>query len=168
MQLHAGREQLMQALTAKLGIFGELRHAACVRHITDSGKEHIGISIFQGGSQILRNGLFIVEVVSSIKGNRFGYDSLRIQSPRGEPSVELLRPQKRVHEFSLSAHRAGVFFFRLTSASEGRTYNGTSEAGSLISPRASRSAASRPILAALRLLKAGGMSRTPSRCAKSW
>ena len=67
-RLRAGRERLVQALTAKTRILGELRHAAGARNVADGSEKHIRVWVFQGGRQILRDGFLVVQVIGSIKG----------------------------------------------------------------------------------------------------
>jgi hypothetical protein len=50
-----------------------LCHATGSRHIAHGGQKDIGIWIFQCGGDVLRNGFFILELVSRMEGGKLGH-----------------------------------------------------------------------------------------------
>ncbi len=66
----------IKALTPKSRIFGKLSHASSPGDISNSHEEYVRIRIFEGDGEVLRNDLFIVEVVGDIKGCKLSHGLL--------------------------------------------------------------------------------------------
>jgi len=50
-----------------------LRHATGASDIANRGKKYLGIRVFQGSRQVLRDGLFIIKAISGIEGGKFDH-----------------------------------------------------------------------------------------------
>ena len=80
--LGARRQSLVEALAAKAGIPGELRHATSARDVSNCRKEYVRVGVFQGGGKVLGDGLFSIEIISGVEGGKFDPGSVLVQSTR--------------------------------------------------------------------------------------
>ena len=77
-RLGAGRECLVQTFAPEAGIFGKLCHAAGACDITHGGQKHRGVGVFKRGSNVFRDGVLVIEVISGVETGKFGQGSLLV------------------------------------------------------------------------------------------
>jgi hypothetical protein len=70
-RLRTWRQRLVQALSVKTGIFGDLRHTFCTGRIAKGKQKKVGVVGFHHGRHVLGDGVIVFQVLGRIKRDQF-------------------------------------------------------------------------------------------------